>query len=340
MPMATVKDIAERAGLGMATVSKYLNGGRVREQNRAAIEKAIRELGYQGGPRVRLPKPSCSSTVGVVIPELNNLYATTIVQTLEDELHKADYNVLVCDCRSSREREAELVRFLLGKTVDGLVCLPTDMEGASLAPVLEKGLPVLLLDRMVPDLQGRASGILVDNLRAVQQATAHLLDQGHRRIGLLLGIPRIHTTEQQLLGYQLALRQRLLDIDEDLVRFTDCTVRGGYEAAQELLRIPDVTALVASSDCLTLGALHAVGDRGLRLPDQLSFVGFDQTPLFQACLPKLTLVEQPLQRIGQLAAQSLLAQMSVRPERRTYSVEVLSTRLVLGETVAAPAARP
>ena len=103
--MATVKDIAERAGLGMATVSKYLNGGRVREQNRAAIEKAIRELGYQGGPRVRLPKPSCSSTVGVVIPELNNLYATTIVQTLEDELHKADYNVLMCDCRSSRERD-------------------------------------------------------------------------------------------------------------------------------------------------------------------------------------------------------------------------------------------
>lgn len=127
--MATIKDIAQRTGLGLATISKYLNGGHVLDRNRVKIEAAIRELGYTYNEIGRSLKTSRSRTIGVVIPELRNLFITTIITAMEDILRRQGYGVLICDCRTDPEQEAEAVRFLLGKRVDGIINMAVGRDG-------------------------------------------------------------------------------------------------------------------------------------------------------------------------------------------------------------------
>lgn len=160
---ATMKDIARRTGLGLATISKYLNGGHVLEKNRIAIEAAIEELDFTVNEFARNLKTSKSHTIGVVIPELGNLFTTTIVTALEDTLRRHGYGIIISDCRTNERLEKEAVRFLLGKMVDGIINMPVNQGGGHLLPALEKNIPVVLIDRMIPSLSGRVNAVLIDN---------------------------------------------------------------------------------------------------------------------------------------------------------------------------------
>ncbi|MFV0401870.1 MAG: LacI family DNA-binding transcriptional regulator [Oscillospiraceae bacterium] len=329
---ATIKDIAKRTGLGLATISKYLNGGNVRDKNRVVIEAAIREMDFTVNEFARGLKTRRSRTVGVVIPELSNGFITTIISAMEDVLRRESYGVLVCDCRSDPELETQAISFLQGKQVDALALMSVGGDASHLLPHLNEALPLVLIDRDVPGLEARADAVLVNNFSAAKQCTELLLKAGHEKIGIVLGPKRIHTSKQRRNGYRMALSGAGMLPDSALICHTDYSIRGGLEATKELLAgNPGITALFVTNYETTVGAMLALGELGIRVPEQLSLIGFDNLELAQIFHPPLTVVEQPMEQIGREAAALLLARL--RGDNEAARRVLLDTALRQGESV-------
>lgn len=330
---ATIKDIANKTGLGLATISKYLNGGNVLEKNRQAIEQAIEELNFTVNEFARGLKTNKSKTIGVVIPELNNIFITTIITVIEDILRKSGYGVIVCDCRTDPIREKESVQFLVNKMVDGIVNMPVSSDGSHLEPALEKNIPIVLIDRMISKLRDKVDSVLIDNVGASERATQYLIENGHSKIGTIVGPHDVYTSQQRLLGYRQAFIKNGLVPDDSYVIYSDYTVQGGYEGFKILLeRHSDLSAVYVTNYEMTLGTIIAVNEIGLKIPQQMSIIGFDNLQLYQVVKPKLTIISQPLEEIGRKVADLLLNRLigeSGEPAR----VVTLSTNLQIGESV-------
>ncbi len=329
---STMKDIAKRTGLGLATISKYLNGGQVRPNNKKLIDDAVRELHFVPNEFARGLKTSQSRTIGVVIPELGNAFITSIITAMEDMLRKQNYAVIVCDCRSDVRHEREAVLFLINKRVDGLINMPTDTSGAHLLPALNAQIPIVLVDRILKPLTGRVSTVIVDNVDAAEKATRHLLHAGHASIALILGNEAIYTTQKRKEGYLNALKEHGIELREELVIYSDYTMEGGYIAMKKLLGLAQrPTAAFVTNYEMTLGAMIALNEAQINIPGDMSFIGFDKLDLFGAIYPNLTLVKQPQNAISECVARQLLSLLS--DEKAPPQVIMLSTQLHEGATV-------
>ena len=330
---ATMKDIAKRTGLGLATISKFLNGGQVRPQNRKLIEAAVKELHFVPNEFARSLKTSLSRTIGVVIPELGNQFITSIITTMEDMLRKHDYAVIVCDCRTDPRREKEAVSFLVHKRVDGLINMPTDASGEHLKVAMEAGIPIVLVDRMLKSLAGQVSAVVVDNVDAAEKATRFLLESGHDEIGLILGNEGIFTTQKRREGFLNAYAEFSMKPREELIRFGDYTMDGGYTAMKALLAMKNrPTAVFVTNFEMTLGAMIALNEASLKVPENVSFIGFDKLDLFGAIFPNLTLVKQPQNAIGECVAKQLLRLLADTSGGPLHQIITLSTQLNEGGT--------
>ncbi len=308
---STIKDIARETGLSLATISKYLNGGTLREKNRLAVKQAIEKLDYHVNGYARSLKSDKSRTVGVIIPELSNLFITQIISSVEGILQERGYSIVVCDCRSDDERECRAVQFLLEKRVDGIINMPVCEDGRHLHPAVERGIPILLLDRPLSALSGIANCVLLDNENAARMATCRLLELGHRRIGIIVGPKEIYTSRMRLKGYCIALEEYGVKPAEELIAYGDYTLKGGYRQICRLLEDgKGMTAAFVTNYEMTLGALIALNERGIQIPQELSLVGFDNMDLSRIANPSLTIVNQPLEEIGQEVARLMLGCLS------------------------------
>lgn len=331
-PMAsTMKDLAQKTGLGLATISKYFNGGTVREKNRILIENAVQELHFIPNEVARSLKTHRSHVIGVIIPELSNAFITSIISAMEDLLRRKNYAVIVCDCRSDARREKEAVDFLLNRRVDGLINMPTDPTGAHLKSALDAQIPIVLVDRHIPALDDRVSTVVIDNVRASERAIQELLKAGHRRIGLVLGNPGLYTTDCRLQGYLNSLKAAGIECNPDYIRYGNYTMDGGYQAVQELMQSEHpITALFITNFEMTLGGMLALQHMNIRVPEDLSVIGFDKLEMFGNIFPHLTLIHQPQVSIGHECAKLILDMLSGQSSPRTVS---LSTQLSEGTSV-------
>lgn len=328
----TLKDIAKETGLSVATISKYINGATLKEQNRVAIERAIKKLGYTVNEYARGLKSKKSRTVGVVIPELSNLFITQIITKMEKILRSQNYSVMICDCHTDKKLECDAVKFLLGKMVDGIINMPVDQEGKHLLPALEKGIPVLLIDRIIPKLKN-VDSVVIDNARAADEVVSLLLEQGHRRIGIIVGPQDIYTSRQRKEGYKAALNRYGIKEDERLIVYSDYTLQGGYESMRKLLQDDNgMTAVFVTNYEMTLGAIIAINECGIRIPGELSFIGFDNQNLSRVVHPPLTIVTQPLEEIGVQAANVILSRLTGKNTGAAMTV-TLSTQIQQGSSV-------
>ena len=330
---STMKDLSRETGLGLATISKYFNGGTVREKNRVLIEAAVKKLHYVPNEVARSLKTQQTRVIGVVIPELSNAFITSIISSMEDILRKHDYAVIVCDCRSDPKREKEAVEFLLHRRVDGLINMATDATGAHLKAALSAGIPVLLVDRLIDSLRGKVSAVVIDNIHASYQAVRKLTELGHRQIGLVLGSPNLYTTNQRLTGYLNALKEAGITPSDEYIRYGDYTMDGGYQAVQSLLRLKKrPTALFVTNFEMTLGTMLALQHSGVRVPDDLSVIGFDKLELFGGIFPDLTLIRQPQLSIGRETA-NLMLDLLGNHDGISHRIVTLSTELTEGKSV-------
>lgn len=332
--MATIKDISRVTGIGIATISKYLNGGNVRPKNREAIEKAITELNYSVNVHARGLKTKRSMTIGAVIPELDNVFITTIMSETANVLRKHGYGLIICGCQSDEDQERESVRFLMGKAVDGIINMPINRSGDHLISAVENSIPVVLIDRNVNSLRPKVSSVLVDNVSVSLKATQALLDAGHTRIGIIVGPSDIFTSQQRLLGYNQAHVQSGLMPDPELIVYGNYTVQGGHDAANQLIA-KGATALYATNYEMTLGAIISINESGLKIPTDISFVGFDNMQITDLISPKLTIVTQPLKEIGEHAANIMLSQLSAS-EAIDPVLEILQADIIWGDSIVAP----
>ncbi len=330
---ATMKDISRVTGLGLATISSYFNGGNVREKNREKIEQAIDELHYEVNEVARGLRTDATHTIGVVIPELNNVFCSEIITGMEDVLRAGGYATIVCDCRSDPAIERDATEFLLRKRVDGLVSVPTDTCGDNLLEFMKSGKPVVLLDRQIQGIS--CDTVLVDNRKAAFDAVQYLIGKGHRNIGIIGGPRDVYTARERLDGYADAHRAAGIPVQESLIVHGDYTIRGGAAAINSLIsRNPHMTAAFVTNYEMTMGAVIGINERGCRLPGDLSLVGYDNLEFARACSPSLTIVAQPTALIGEKAARIMLSRLSDPGKEEKLLNIRLGTELIKGHSVA------
>ena len=327
---ATMKDIANRTGLGLATISSYFNGGNVREKNRIKIEEAIEELHYEVNEVARGLKTNETKTIGVVIPELNNIFCTEIITGMEDILRSHGYATIVCDCRTDKNLEKEAVEFLTRKRVDGIINMAVDVTGEHLKLFQKTGKPIILIDRHIKGLP--CDSVLVDNRDAARKATALLMEYGHKEIGIIAGPKDISTSEERLEGYYQAYEEAGIPVKDSLVYYGDYTIPGGVKALETLVaQNPDMTAVFVTNYEMTMGAVIGINELGICIPDELSLIGFDNLEFARACSPKLAIVSQPTRKIAEEVAQLMLARLAGEKEARV--TEKLQTEIIMGKSI-------
>ena len=307
---ATLKDIASETGLSIATISKYINGGNLKERNRIKIEAAIKKLNYTVNEYARALKSSKSRTIGVLIPELSNTFVTHILSSVEEVLHKNGYSLLVADCRSNEEQEVKEVQLLLSKMVDGIINMPTCQDGRHLTPALDQDIPVVLIDRAIPSLRGKVDAVLIDNEAVSYNATQHLLNMGHKNIAIVVGPENIFTSEFRLNGYKKALAEANVEINQDFIFHSDYSLQGGFYSTTEILNNKDITAMFVTNYEMTLGSIIAIKELNANIPDDISIIGFDNFDISRIISPSLTLVNQPLSDIGTHVANTILSRQN------------------------------
>ncbi len=307
---STIKDVAKKAGVSIATVSKYLNGGNVLEENRIAIREAISALHYQVNTVARGMKTRRSMTVGVLIPSLADYFGISILSTIDNELFLHGYSTIICDYSESNPLSAKTkLDFLLNKQVDGIIMQPINVKKSDLARTEMLGTPVVFVDVKVSETSHDC--VLINNMDITMQITKHLIDYGHKRIGLISGAAGVLTTDERVDGYHQALRNAGIEMNPDYLFLRSIAEESGYDGVKKFLQLPDPpTAVFTTGYDLTVGALTYLNEKGLRIPEDVSFVGFENQTVARIYHPKLTIGVQPMVAIGQTSAKLLIDRMT------------------------------
>ena len=261
---ATIKDIKEKTGLSLATISKFLNGGNVLPENREKIAAAIESLHYEVNEIARGLVTNRTKTVGVAVFSIESLFNGILLRHMGETLRRAGYAAIICDSNNDPDREAENIRFLLGKKVDGIIAIPAGRSGAFLRPAQEAGVPAVLLDR---DLEGGGFDcVRIDNRLAARRAVEVLLAKGHRKIACISSAAE-YTGLERRLGWLDTMERAGLEPPEAYQRLGFHSFEFGHQSMQELLRLPDrPTAVFMSNYEITLGGVMAVNESRFRCP--------------------------------------------------------------------------
>ncbi|WP_246552261.1 LacI family DNA-binding transcriptional regulator [Vallitalea pronyensis] len=307
--ISTIKDVAKYTGLSIATISKYINGGNVLEENRRMIQEAIDVLDYRRNEIARGLKTNKTMTIGVLLPSLENIFFTSIVSIIEGILQQKGYGTIICDFKEDPTLERKKLEFLLNKHVDGIIMVSYSKEKEHIQALLDKKIPIILLDRMIKGLE--CDIVLADNLNASYQAVEELIIRKHRRIGIICGPDHTYTAEERKKGYVRVHHDYDVTIDDKLIRNGDYTVESGYQALVDLWKMehPPSSILVTNYE-MTIGAIMAVNDLNIRIPDDLSLIGFDNIQMAKVVRPPLSIVEQPMKEIGETAAKLMLKRLN------------------------------
>ncbi|MBC8161652.1 MAG: LacI family DNA-binding transcriptional regulator [Roseiflexaceae bacterium] len=334
----TIFDVARESGVSYATVSRVLNNrAYVKPQTREAVLAAMQRLGFVANQQARSLAGGRSRVVGLLASELATGYMGSILRGIDDALAEAEYDLVLYSTRRRKTREAAYVASLTRGMADGLLLvLPRNPE-AYLLSLRERGFPYVLVDH-----QGIGAGdpaVGATNRAGGYAATRHLIELGHRRIGVICGDMALRCAVDRLAGYQDALAEAGIAPDEGLVVDGDFQQPAAYAAAHVLLGLPQPpTAIVAANDVSAFAVIDAASARGLRVPADLSLVGFDDIPAAQMLVPRLTTVRQPLLQMGAAAATMLLKRIE-QPELPPERLE-LPTELIVRASTAAPAPSP
>lgn len=325
--MSTIKDVAEHAGVSMSTVSHVINSTRfVSPEIRARVEHAMQTLNYKPNTIARSLRNRQTRTFGVLLPDSANPYFARIVAAIEDACFSQGYNIIIGNASNNPERESAYLDVLAAKQVDGMLLISTGDFNRSIEYLQSANVPTVLVDRS-SEAQN-VDVVVTDNAQGGSLAAAHLLALGHRRIGMIAGPSRLSSSAQREHGFLGALQQADVTLSASSIVHGDFSAEGGYSACMTLLaaQAQPPTALFAANDMMAIGALRALHERGLHVPEDVSVIGYDNISLSAYVLPSLTTIAQPVEQIGQAAVRLLLARIA-QPDK-PYEREVLNVTLL------------
>lgn len=321
--MTTIHDVARRAGVSAATVSRWLAGQQVRSAD--AVRHAVEELEYRPNASAQSLKTGRRGTVGVVVPDITNPFFSAVVKGLERAIPDGRFRMLLASSDESADREAEILADLNGR-VDGFVLAPANEQDRSPLKLRQAGVPVVLLDREVTGGE-LYDVVLVDNVGGARAAAGHLVGLGHRRIGMINGPDDTTPGRERRTGFVEGLAEAGVRVDPAHDLTGDFREESGRRLTHRLLDAPTPpTALFTANNQMTIGALKALRDRGVVVPDELSIIGFDDVSLGSLLQPPLTCVTRADEEQGELVMRLLLERLSGGGPKRPQRI-VLPTRL-------------
>jgi LacI family transcriptional regulator len=325
--MANIKDVAKKAGVSPATVSRVINGQPyVGDQVRERVQEAIRELRYRPNRVAQRLRAARSHLVGVILSDIRNPFYTMALEGIEQTLSGQGLSVLICNSGVKPERENDFIKLMQAEGVAGIIIAPRRETSDVLAEAVKEGLPVVVIDRRMT--KPITDVVLADNHNGARLAVQHFVEQGYRRIATIAGPAFLASGRERYQGYVQALEEAGIPLDERLVRVGNYKLENGYSLTRELIagnKLP--LALFVANNMMTVGALNAIHEAGLTIPDDVAVIGFDDLPWAVSLSPALTTVGQPAFDIGIHAAELLLNRIAF-PDRPTRTV-VLNTELIV-----------
>jgi DNA-binding LacI/PurR family transcriptional regulator len=308
-----MKDVAERAQVSKATVSHVINNTRFVEfSTKERVNQVIKELGYRPSAVARGLATQQTHTIGILISEQSNVFFGEVIRGIEDVFLPENYGLMVCSTAEILEREAHYLDLLLSQRVDGIIAAATSQYWQAISEAERLHTPIVFVDRAFEELEGCFVG--TNNRDGAYLGVKHLIENGHKKIGILSGFERLSTMRERYDGYEQALAEAGIQVNQDWVIPSALSVDSGRKALNKLMSLQNPpTAVFSNNNLVTLGALIEMKEKCLRCPEDLAFVGFDDHPWAAITESPLTVIKQPAQEIGEIAAKMLLLLIKEEP---------------------------
>ena len=300
----TIRDVARLANVSVSTASAVINAkATVREALRLRVLRAIEALDYHPDNVARSLKARCSKTIGIVVPDLTNVFYPEVIRGMEDVARESGYSVIFCDSREDGELERSYLRMLLSKRVDGVLIAPADPYGARDCLTRQR-IPFVFFDRVPRNFPGTA--VVTDNFEASRNAIRYLVGLGHERIAIVVCRPNLPNVSERLEGFRQAMKENHLSVPEEYFQYVGYQSEGGYQSGLELMRLPlPPTGIFSCNNKMTLGVMRALGELHIPCPERVSILGFDDFEWAANIHPRLTAIAQPTYEIGKQAMELL-----------------------------------
>jgi DNA-binding LacI/PurR family transcriptional regulator len=333
-----MRDVALAAGVSLPTVSKVVNGrSDVSKETRARVERAIKESGYLPRASTRRVTTEGSRLVDLVVYDLESAYSLEVIRGVEEELEEVGLSVVVSAVHGEQKRARKWLESLQARSTTGAILVLWNTDLRELATLRALRIPFVVLDPWgVPDPDVASVG--ATNFQGSYEAVEHLVALGHRRVAFIGGSSTLPASRARQAGYRAALESRGLEVDPDMIADGNFLLEGGYQHGLRLLALTDrPTAIFAGTDMQAMGVYRAARERGLRIPEDLSVVGFDDIPMAELAGPPLTTVRQPLAEMGAVAARQLARIRDGEP-LKSLRIELATTLVVRQSTAEPPSA--
>jgi DNA-binding LacI/PurR family transcriptional regulator len=329
-----IAEIAKRANVSTATVSRTLNqSGPVKPATARKVWRAVTELNYYPNSHARTLVSGRSRLIGLIVSDITNPFFPELIRTFEGLAAQKQYDLLLTSTDYDTSRMTACLRRMLERKVDGVAMMTSEMDVSLIKELAKRNLPIVFMD--VGQMGPRMSHVSIDYGNGVRQAVDHLVSLGHKNIAFITGPLDLHSARTRRQAFVDGVRHHRLSPDRKFIREGTHTADGGQKAMADLLRLSRApTAVVCSNDWTAIGALHAIHAAGLRVPEDLSLVGFDDIPLASYTNPALTTVRMSARDVGSTAFQALFS--LIGEERVEGDVYQVPTRLVVRESTARP----
>ena len=333
--MSSIKEVAKIAKVSTATVSRVLNNqANVKEDLRERVLDAVKQLDYHPSNIARSMRKQSSRIIGIVIPDISNPFFTAVVRGIEDIALGKQYKVFLCNSDRNPEKDRMYIEVLAMERISGAIIVPYKEE--NLQPLIKLDIPFVFVNQTLPGL--KADSVVLDNFKGAYEATRHLIDLGHTRIGLINAPKNRPAETQRYIGYQKALLDSGINIDPDLIVSGEFHAETAEQATNTLLEMPDPpTALFSLNNTMTIGTLKSVTKHNLRIPEDISVIGFDDMPWLSFFTPPITVVQQPTYKIGTSAAELLFNRIESQ-EKPAINNLILTPELIVRNSTGAPTA--
>lgn len=327
----TIETVATEAGVSVGTVSRHLNGYKIKPDNAKKVNDAIVKLDFTLNQQARGLKMKKSFTIALLFPNITDIFATQVIEGVEEYAEQSNYSVIICNSMDSIDKEKNRIEFINSKRVDGIIMMPISDESISAIEDISADIPYVIIDKKVKGVD--ADYILCNNREGTYDAVNQIIDKGHRKIAIIGGSENVYTAEERMKGYIQALEEHDIEVNDQFIRRGLYQKNGGLEDVKFLMDLKDPpTAIFATNFEITMSVIKYFMAQGIEIGKDVSLLGYDNIDVFQMLTPTISAVEQPMRKIGNEAGKLLVYKMD-NNEKEVNKVTILETEFINGMSI-------
>lgn len=330
----TISDIAEKVGVSHATVSRVLNNsGYVKDETREKVLAVIKELNYTPSAIARSLSTSKTNTIGVIVPDINNLFFGEIIKGITEIADEHNLNIILCDTDEDKDKELKAINVLKEQRIQGLIITPTFYKDTgnseNLNTLKNLGIPIILIDGHVEYLD--FSGVFIDHIKGAYDGTAALIEAGHRKIAIITGDMNSRPAKERLLGYEKALEANNITIEKEYIFYGDYKYETAYDITKQILKMENrPTAIFISSNTMILGCIKALYEENQNIPGDMAIIGFDKIDVLNIIGMNISFINGPSIELGRKGMEMLLENLNSKGRTEIKRVTILPELLLKG----------